>query len=300
MTESLEGFKEYLQTRQYSRKTIEGYARAVLILSEWARQENMTVEQLGYTDLLAYVKYRQNKGAKQVTVNRYLLAIRKYFNYLIEKEIVQDNPARYLKLLGEQRRKLHDTFTPLELESIYHKFCNKDFSSKRYHNLKAKHGWEHLQNKVMVGLLVYQGVRSHELIRLRPEDIKLRQGQVEIPGGANGERRELKLEACQIMDMHQHLTKQKEAGNEKLFTGSKGEKLYNALHKLAQQLNSIEPRIKDLKQIRASVIVKWLKLYNLRQVQYLAGHKWISSTEEYLHSETEGLQEEINKYHPLG
>jgi integrase/recombinase XerD len=72
------------------------------------------------------------------------------------------------------------------------------------------------------------------------------------------------------------------------------------LHKLAQQLNSIEPRIKDLKQIRASVIVKWLKLYNLRQVQYLAGHKWISSTEEYLHSETEGLQEEINKFHPLG
>jgi site-specific recombinase XerD len=258
------------------------------------------VEQLRYTDLLAYVKYRQGKGAKQVTVNRYLLSIRKYFNYLIEKGIVQDNPARYLKLLGEQRRKLHDTFTPLELESIYHKFCNKDFSSKRYHNLKTKHGQEHLQNKVMVGLLVYQGVRSHELIKLRPEDIKLRQGQVEIPGGTNGERRELKLEACQIMDMHQYVTKQKEAGHEKLFTGSKGEKLYNVLHKLAKQLSTVEPRIKDLKQIRASVIVKWLKNYNLRQVQYLAGHKWISSTEEYLHSETEGLQEEINKFHPLG
>jgi integrase/recombinase XerD len=267
-------------------------------LSEWAGEENMTVEQLGYTDLLAYVKYRQGKGAKQVTVNRYLLAIRKYFNYLIEKGIVQDNPARYLKLLGEQRRKLYDTFTPLELESIYHRYCNKDFSSKRYHNLKAKHGWEHLQNKVMVGLLVYQGIRSQELIKLKPGDIKLRQGQIEIPGGTNGERRELKLEACQIMDMHQYLAQRKD--DEKLFTGSKGEKLYNVLHKLAKQLSEIEPRIKDLKQIRASVIVKWLKNYNLRQVQYLAGHKWISSTEEYLHSETEGLQEEINKFHPLG
>jgi integrase/recombinase XerD len=59
-------------------------------------------------------------------------------------------------------------------------------------------------------------------------------------------------------------------------------------------------KIKNLNQIRASVITKWLKIYNLREVQYRAGHKYISSTESYLQNDMEGLQEEINMYHPLG
>ena len=60
------------------------------------------------------------------------------------------------------------------------------------------------------------------------------------------------------------------------------------------------PGIVNVRQLRASVIVKWLKLYNLRKVQYLAGHRYISATESYQQSEMEGLTEEVNKYHPLG
>ena len=55
-----------------------------------------------------------------------------------------------------------------------------------------------------------------------------------------------------------------------------------------------------ISKIRASVITKWLKKYNLREVQYLAGHSYISSTEHYLQNDMEGLLEEIQKYHPLG
>jgi integrase/recombinase XerD len=41
-------------------------------------------------------------------------------------------------------------------------------------------------------------------------------------------------------------------------------------------------------------------MYNLRKVQYMAGHRFISSTESYQQSEMEGLTEQINKFHPLG
>lgn len=56
----------------------------------------------------------------------------------------------------------------------------------------------------------------------------------------------------------------------------------------------------NAKQLRASVIVKWLRMYNLREVQYMAGHRYISSTESYQQSDMEGLKEEVNKFHPLG
>ncbi len=118
----------------------------------------------------------------------------------------------------------------------------------------------------------------------------------------------MKLEASQVMDIHQYVSE----GRKEILdsTGKQTDKLFisvgsstalhNTLQKLLKQMQRIEPRIKSLKQLRASVIVKWLKNYNLRQVQYLAGHKWISSTEMYLQNEMEGLQEEVNKYHPMG
>jgi integrase/recombinase XerD len=69
---------------------------------------------------------------------------------------------------------------------------------------------------------------------------------------------------------------------------------------LMQQLRTQEPKILSMHHIRASVIVKWLRQYNLREVQYLAGHRNISATEHYKQNEMEGLSEEVNQFHPLG
>ena len=48
------------------------------------------------------------------------------------------------------------------------------------------------------------------------------------------------------------------------------------------QARKWNPNLINAKQIRASVITKWLRMYNLREVQYLVGHRYISSTESYL------------------
>lgn len=52
-------------------------------------------------------------------------------------------------------------------------------------------------------------------------------------------------------------------------------------------------------QIRSNVITHWLKSYNLRQVQYMAGHKHVSSTEHYQLNNLDNLQSKLEKYHPL-
>ena len=66
------------------------------------------------------------------------------------------------------------------------------------------------------------------------------------------------------------------------------------------ELRKLNPSVINTKQIRASVITKWLKVYDLREVQVLAGHRYISSTESYLQNDMEGLQEEVQQFHPLG
>jgi len=66
-----------------------------------------------------------------------------------------------------------------------------------------------------------------------------------------------------------------------------------------KQLRLQNKQVKSVKQIRASVITNWLKNYNLREAQYFAGHRYVSSTENYLINNLEDLQEDINKYHPI-
>lgn len=43
----------------------------------------------------------------------------------------------------------------------------------------------------------------------------------------------------------------------------------------------------------------WLKNYNLREVQYFAGHKFISSTEAYKLDYVDGLKNVLDRFHPM-
>ena len=69
---------------------------------------------------------------------------------------------------------------------------------------------------------------------------------------------------------------------------------------MMKPLKAKHEQLLNVKQIRTSVIVKWLKQYNLREVQYKAGHRYISTTESYQQNDIEGLKEEVNQFHPLG
>jgi integrase/recombinase XerD len=76
-------------------------------------------------------------------------------------------------------------------------------------------------------------------------------------------------------------------------------RLKRGLPRIKHMINRYEPRLNSMAQIRSSLITNWLKHYNLRETQYMAGHKYVSSTERYRTDNLEGLQKELEKYHPL-
>jgi integrase/recombinase XerD len=69
---------------------------------------------------------------------------------------------------------------------------------------------------------------------------------------------------------------------------------------MIRQLQKLNPKIINVNQIRSSVISFWLQRYNLRQVQYMAGHKYVSSTERYRVLNTDDWQSELQRHHPMG
>ena len=101
------------------------------------------------------------------------------------------------------------------------------------------------------------------------------------------------------MEIYRPLLQEKTQNySEQLILSSQGRLAF--IHSLFKTLKGINHTIKNTKQIRASVISHWLKHYNIREVQYMAGHRYISSTERYLRDDLEYLQDTIESLHQVG
>lgn len=273
-----ETFKHYLETKQFTKKTIDRELRNLDNYLDWLCQEGIEPEETSYTDLLAYMEHLNQKGITQRTVQVYINTLKHYYNHLLEASIIATNPALDITVKGVKRSKLHHILAPHELQGVYNNYEDESTNATR--------------NKVILGLLINQGITSEELAKLETKDINLIAGTIRIPGTRKSNEREMELKAQQIIGLSHYVAGIK---GERVFEGSMSVVMSSLMYHLRKQHPTI-----SVNQIRASVITKWLKQYNLRKTQYLAGHKYISSTEAYQKNDLEGLQEVVQKYHPLG
>lgn len=286
-------FKNYLQGKEYSNSTIATYERFTNQFIAWTQKENIPTAQIRYPDILLYMKHcSTKKGYSQRTVQHTVITLGHYFDYLLDTHQVKTNPAKGITVQGVKRKTLYRIMEAKELHAIYHHYEAITISQKK--------------NKVITGMLVYQGLKTEELNKLDVKDLKLRAGKIEIPGGKRSNARTLTLEPHQMLDVYEYVMQVRpqilatsKQDTDKLFASEEGGNKLR-IDFLMKQLRKQNPRLENVDQLRASVIVKWLKQYNLREVQYLAGHRYISSTEAYKQNEMEGLSEEVNLYHPLG
>ena len=162
------------------------------------------------------------------------------------------------------------------------------------------------RNKVILSLLIYQGLRVEEISALELQDLQLREGKITIHARRRTAARIMKLESHQVYELMDYIHEirrqfiEVHGTTDRLFIQwKKGENFYGITQMMLTHLRKINSRIKNFDQIRASVITAWLKQYDLRKVQYLAGHKYVSSTEEYKANNIDELQDDVTKYHPL-
>ena len=301
-----ESFKEYLKSQMFSYSTIDRRMTVLQMFWDWLDHENIEADQVSYNDVLAYMKYKSLNGATQKTILHYMNAVKHFYAHLIREGQITTNPVTDIKVKGVKRKILYHILETHELHQLYNQYPG----STRFETLKDR------RNKVMLGLLIYQGLRTDELSKLEVNQINLREGKIDVPGGKRSNGREMKLESHQIMDMYDYVLQvrpeilkmkpkrksQIRQKSEKLFIGDGGNcySVSNFMTQLMIKVRKLNPSVLNAKQIRTSVITKWLKIYNLREVQYLAGHKYISSTEGYRENDMEGLKEEVQQYHPLG
>lgn len=263
-------YQEYLKGLKFSTESIRRYVGMLKIFLEWKENENL--ETVEYSDLLTFIRLCQSEGKSTIRINKYLLAVRHYFDWKMQEGNLNTNPATGLQIRGEQQKVKQGFLDKKELCELLGKYEGK--------------------RQVILSLLIYQGLTLAELKMLEPSHLDLNKGTIYIPSGRKSNSRTLKLEASQILP----LAKLSEKSQTRLINIKS---LHNTAFYLCKELRKINPKVRNVRQIRSSVIALWLKTENLREVQYKAGHKHVVSTEMYLQEHLEGLKQQIQQHHPM-
>lgn len=231
-----------------------------------------------------YINYLQANKRPKRYINEQLRALRHYFRYLIQEKRRLHNPVAHLHLRGVPRRAVYDTLSMKALREAF------DLYQQAYP--------KDLFRQVVFSLYIYQGASTADIGSLERSHIDLEAGQIHFPGCRQTAPRSLYLASRQIVLIQNYL-KTLGPGQKPFPEGAPlaNRTAYLFKHQLCQ-LEAPARRILKAHQIRASVLSHWLKSEDIRQVQYKAGHRYISSTEAYQHQDLESLQEDVQKYHP--
>lgn len=288
-------FRDYLLAKGEAFNTIRMRENTVNQFTKWLKEEeDISFESVDYTTVLNYVEFCKSKQNVARTIGLNLKSLSHYFEYLIETERRKSNPAKLVQLKGVTKTLPTELLCLDELLTIY--------------ELQTSFGLVQKRNKVLLSLVVFQAVGSKELAQIEVRDIDLMKGLIYIPGIRTSNGRTLELKPHQLLLFQDYLMNvrplileqaNKQSDRFLISMGSGKGLLSNVISQIIRSLRVQYPKLRGLQQVRQSVVSHWVKSDGSRKAQYMAGHKYVSSTERYNTNELEELKKSIKNCFPL-
>ncbi|MBD3182972.1 tyrosine-type recombinase/integrase [Candidatus Poribacteria bacterium] len=293
-------FKRYRQAGGYSESSIKVQDSHISQLLSWCTLQSIEPQGITYNQVLEFIDHQRKRGIKHQSIAGMVNSIRIYFDYLVEIGCATHNVFRRIRLRQAGRRALPQVLSQQQLEKIYQAFANLPL----WHHRSSRARLIHQRDTVVLGLMIFQGLDSGQLSRLEPAHLNLEKGTLYVPSGRKSNARILDMHTMQVLAMKTYLDKtrpqliqmQKQDPGAYLFMVKKPGEM---VARIMRGVKRIDPQVTGSRQIRSSVIMGWLKRYNIRQVQYMAGHKSIRTTESYRLQDLTDLTRQLELFHPL-
>ena len=166
-------FSDYLYRQAYAKSTVETYTRDKKFFIRWCEQKGYKPSEMEYKDCIEYVKKLRREKPTKSTVRHIVGALKVYFNYLVEIEHRFDNPIQGINIRGVSRTLNHNLLEFDELEDLYYSYQTENLAS--FDDVSVA-----IRNKVIIGLMVYQGLSTTTLRALQYDHIQLEKGPSHI------------------------------------------------------------------------------------------------------------------------
>ena len=160
-------FLRDLQVRGASAATRRSYASDLAQLDEWATEHDVGLDRLDRDAVRAFAAELGRRGYAPATLARKLSSLRSLCRFLTARGVLAADPARYLPG-PRRRRRLPHALRPAEVDAICDAVTGADALA--------------LRDRLLFELLYGCGLRSQELVDLRPADVRAVQGELLVRG----------------------------------------------------------------------------------------------------------------------
>jgi len=290
MKDRIERFLRYLRIEKGSSvTTVEAYRLDIEkgLMPFLHQRDKFEIEEVTKDDVRAYLDYAATtKGNSSTTRARKLAAIKSFFNYLVENEGLEANPAASIR----------SPRIP-EKEPVY----LSDEECIRLVTTIARKAKPRIRERdlAMVILFLHTGVRVSELTNLESLNVDLERSQIKITRKGNKEQY-LHLNGETVSTLARYLAKRPQAQNGRFFVGTNGGTLNRSyvygLIRRYLKLADIE------KGKRGPHILRHTFCTRLHQkgvapftIRDLAGHKSLNTTMRYIRIENKEQAEAVDR-----
>ena len=260
----LDQFIDYLENeRKKSRNTLEAYKRDIAGFFAFLKKRDIDEpDNVTNTEIVAFLMELKNEGRAPATVNRKMASVRAYYNYLVEKQIISQNPTHNIKTPKVEKKGLEY----LSIEEVDKLLAMPDDS------IRGK------RDRAILELLYATGIRVNEVIAANVSDVNLRIGFFTCPGESGkariipiGRPAKAALEEY-IFNSRDMIVKENKEENA-LFVNYYGKRNSFAVHMVQNGAD-------------------------LKSLQELLGHEDISATQIYLSVTKNRIKDVYDKTHP--
>ena len=296
MLKELESFLEYLDLGlHYSHNTIESYSLDINRFLTFMEENDYTYDKVDLTLIRNFLMQEKRRGISSRTNKRRLVALRKFYDYLLKFNLVENNPF----LLVQSPKT-----TNLPPQVLYEQQLVKLFEYNR-----ARTDELAKRDQAILELLYASGLRVSELVSLTLQDISPRQRVLKITGKGNKQRLVPYSVSAQnaLNDYIENsrseiLEKANAPQTTSLFISKKGEPL--TTRGIEYILKKIDERAGTNYNLHPHTLRHTFATHlldngaDLRVIQELLGHASLNTTQVYTHVSTSKMLEEYQKNFP--
>ena len=284
----LDPFLSHLEVvRHLSPHTISSYKRDLTAFFTFLKEKHDSGEEVRDHDIRGFVAQERRRDLSARSIQRALSSIRSFFNYLLDEEVVETNPAANIS-------------SPKSAQ-LLPKALDTDLV-KRLLDFKPQGDIE-IRDKAMVELLYSSGLRLSELCSLNMDSISVRERSCRVVGKGN-KTRDLPVGEKAIQSLRDWLLVRKNISsdsNKALFLNKNGKRISTRsvqlrLERLSKKrgLPMVNPHM--LRHSFASHILE--SSGDLRAVQEMLGHSDIGTTQIYTKLDFQHLSKVYDDAHP--